>query len=305
MKIENLSIGIVCGGFSNEREISLRGAQSIHQTLIAKNINSRLIDIRDKNEMHDKKMYEGIDFALVMIHGKGGEDGEVQEFLSSLNIKFSGSDILGLKNSYDKVLTKQIWCENKINTPQYVSDIFDWSDLPDFLKKASKLVIKPSKEGSSLGVSIIKNNSENFSKAIKHAKKYEGTPIIEEFIPGRELTISVLGDLICDPIEIEAQEEFYNFEAKYNRTDTSYSFPVFAEDKLAKLKKLSKNAFDLLGCDKWGRVDLIEYEDKFFFIEVNTVPGMTETSLVPKSAEKEGLSFYELIKKIIMDSIDN
>ena len=157
MKIENLSIGIVCGGFSNEREISLRGAQSIHQTLIAKNINSRLIDIRDKNEMHDKKMYEGIDFALVMIHGKGGEDGEVQEFLSSLNIKFSGSDISGLKNSYDKVLTKQIWRENKINTPQYVSNIFDWSDLPDFLKKASKLVIKPSKEGSSLGVSIISN----------------------------------------------------------------------------------------------------------------------------------------------------
>ena len=279
MKIENLSIGVVCGGFSNEREISLRGAQSIHHTLIAKNINSRLIDIRDKNEMHDKKMYEGIDFALVMIHGKGGEDGEVQEFLSSLNIKFSGSDISGLKNSYDKVLTKQIWRENKINTPQYVSNIFDWSDLPDFLKKASKLVIKPSMEGSSLGVSIIKNNSKNFLKAIEHAKKYEGTPIIEEFIPGRELTISVLGNLICDPIEIEAQEEFYNFEAKYNRTDTSYSFPIFAVDKLAKLKKLSKNAFDLLG--------------------------MTETSLVPKSAEKEGLNFFELIKKIIIDSIDN
>ena len=305
MKIENLSIGIVCGGYSNEREISLRGAQSIHQTLIAKNINSRLIDVKDKNKMHDKKMYEGIDFALVMIHGKGGEDGEVQEFLSSLNIKFSGSDILGLKNSYDKVLTKQIWSNNKINTPRYVSDIFDWSNLPDFLKKASKLVIKPSREGSSLGVSIIKNNSKNFLKAIKHAKKYEGSPIIEEFIPGRELTIAVLGDLICDPIEIEAQEDFYNFEAKYNRTDTSYSFPEFAEDKLAKLKKLSKNAFDLLGCDKWGRVDLIEYEGKFFFIEVNTVPGMTETSLVPKSAEKEGLSFYKLIKKIIMDSIDN
>ena len=113
MKIENLSIGIVCGGFSNEREISLRGAQSIHQTLIAKNINSRLIDIRDKNEMHDKKMYDGIDFALVMIHGKGGEDGAVQEFLSSLNIKFSGSDISGLKNSYDKVLTNKFGVKTK------------------------------------------------------------------------------------------------------------------------------------------------------------------------------------------------
>ena len=234
MKIENISIGIVCGGFSNEREISLRGAKSIHQALISKNINSRLIDIKDKNEMHDEKVYQGIDFALVMIHGKGGEDGEVQEFLTSLNIKFSGSDIVGLKNSYDKVLTKQIWSDNKINTPQYVSEICDWSDLPDFLKKTSKLVIKPSKEGSSLGVSIIKNDHENFSKAIKHAKKYEGTPIIEEFISGRELTISVLGDLICDPIEIEAQEEFYNFEAKYNRIDTSYIFPVFTEDKLAK-----------------------------------------------------------------------
>ena len=114
-----------------------------------------------------------------------------------------------------------------------MSDIFDWSDLPDFLKKTSKLVIKPSKEGSSLGVSIIKNNSENYSKAIKHAKKYEVTPIIEEFIPGRELTISVLGNLICDPIEIKAQEEFYNFEAKYIRTDTSYSFHIFSEEKLA------------------------------------------------------------------------
>ena len=117
-------------------------------------------------------------------------------------------------------------------------------------------------------------------------------------------------ETICAIREIEItftflDEDFYNFEAKYNRTDTSYSFPVFAEDKLAKLKKLSKNAFDLLGCEKWGRVDLIEHEDKFYFIEVNTVPGMTETSLVPKSAEKEGLSFYELIKKIIMDSIDN
>ena len=143
MKLENLSIGIVCGGFSNEREISLRGAQSIHQTLIAKNINSRLIDIRDKNEMHDKKMYDGIDFALVMIHGKGGEDGEVQGFLSSLNIKFSGSDILGLKNSYDKVQTKQIWSDNKINTPQYVSEIYNWSDLPDFLKKTPKNIFHP------------------------------------------------------------------------------------------------------------------------------------------------------------------
>ncbi len=305
MNIENLSIGIVCGGFSNEREISLRGARSIHKALISKNINSRLIDIKDKKEMHDKKIYEGIDFALVMIHGKGGEDGQVQEFLSTLNIKFSGSDISGLKNSYDKILTKRIWSDNKINIPQHVSGIFEWSDLPDFFKKTSKLVIKPSKEGSSLGVSIIKNDSENFSNAIKQAKKYEGVPIVEEFIPGRELTISVLGGLICDPIEIKAQEEFYNFEAKYNRTDTSYSFPIFAEDKLAELKKLSKNAFDILGCDKWGRVDLIECEDKFFFIEVNTVPGMTETSLVPKSAEKEGLSFYELIKKIIMYSIDN
>ena len=107
-----------------------------------------------------------------------------------------------------------------------------------------------------------------------------------------------------DPKKL-AQEEFYNFEAKYNRTDTSYNFPFFEEDKLDKLKKLSKNAFDLLGCDKWGRVDLIEYEEKFYFIEVNTVPGMTETSLVPKSAEKEGLNFFELIKKIIIDSIDN
>ena len=231
MKIENLSIGIVCGGFSNEREISLRGAQSIHQTLIAKNINSKLIDIRDKKEKHDKKMYDGIDFALVMIHGKGGEDGEVQEFLSSLNIKFSGSDISGLKNSYDKVLTKQIWRENKINTPQYVSDIFDWSDLPDFLKKTSKLVIKPSKEGSSLGVSIIKNNSKKLQiqldlNTLDEHRVSEISEIVNKHKGEKTLTIQVFHEkekvnlpLVSRKYKIDVSKDLLN---KLDSVDLPY-----------------------------------------------------------------------------------
>ena len=305
MNINTLKIGVLCGGFSNEREISLRGAKAINEELISKNIDSKLIDIKNQRDMLEAKTYSNLDFAFVMIHGKGGEDGSIQKILSELNIPFSGSGISGLKNSFDKVITKEIWLKNKINTPKYTSEISSWADLPNSLKEVPKLVVKPSKEGSSLGVSIIENNSKNLTKAINFASEYEGVPIIEEFISGRELTVSILGNLICDPIEIIAKEEFYNFEAKYNRGDTLYSFPEFKKNKLKDLKNLAKNAFTLLDCEKWGRVDLIEKEDSFYFIEANTVPGMTETSLVPKAAKREGLSFFDLIEKIILDSIDN
>lgn len=305
MNINTLKIGVLCGGFSNEREISLRGAKAINEVLISNNIDSKLIDIKNQRDMFDTKTYSHLDFAFVMIHGKGGEDGSLQKILSELKIPFSGSGISGLKNSFDKVLTKEIWLKNKINTPKYATEISSWSDLPNSLKKVSKLVVKPSKEGSSLGVSIIENNPKNLIEAIKHSNEYEGIPIVEEFISGRELTVSILGNLICDPIEIITKEEFYNFEAKYNRTDNSYYFPKLNKNKLKDLKNLAKNAFSLLNCEKWGRVDLIEKENSFYFIEANTVPGMTETSLVPKAAKREGLNFFDLVKKIILDSIDN
>ena len=305
MNIESLSIGVICGGYSNEREISLKGAEAVNKALIVGGFNSKIIDIKTPKSLKNKETYKNIDFAFIMIHGKGGEDGEVQKVLKKLNILFSGSTDIGLQNSFDKVLAKELWIKKDIKTPKYITNVKSWNDLPNYFKKLSKLVIKPSKEGSSIGVSIVNNNLEAFEEAITHAKKFEGVPMIEEFISGRELTVSILGNLICDPIKITAKQEFYNYEAKYNSKDTSYEFINLEEQKLKNLKESCKKAFETLGCSKWGRVDLIDSEKEFFFIEVNTVPGMTETSLVPKSAKNEGLSFLKLILKIIKDSIEN
>ena len=356
--LKKLKIGVVAGGISNERDISLKSGKAVHESLSKNGFSSKLIDIESKKQLKSLDTYKGLDLVFIMIHGKGGEDGEIQLILQRAKIKYTGSNASSSRKAFDKVRSKESitkgYTDYGFEIPEYsrcfggesIPDLgvhFDWS-IPD------QLVVKPSKEGSSFGVSIIKEPSENYDslsgefrnhpelgnwyvkipyihpkmsvsgevahiggdvhpelrEAILKAGSYDGDIIIEEFIEGRELTVAIVGEKTFPAIEIIPSNKFYDFSAKYDGIGTKYIPANLPPTEAEHLSQACLEAFKSLGCSGWGRVDLIKskYNGDFYFLEVNTVPGMTETSLVPKAAKLAGLSFDDLLVEIIKASID-
>ena len=305
--LEKLKIGVVAGGISSEREISLKSGRAVHESLSKNGFSSKLIDINSQEKLKSLETYKGLDLVFIMIHGKGGEDGEIQSILEAAKIKYTGSDSTSSLNAFDKLESKEIFEKNGLEVPLRMM-------LQHSPPKNDAIVIKPLREGSSFGVSIIKRwwdykksrPSLETEEALKEAQKYGDGVLIEEFIEGKELTVAIVGESTYPAIEIISPNEFYDFSAKYDGIGTKYIPANLSSTETKKLSEICLKAFKSLGCSGWGRVDLIKSKNDgiLYILEVNTVPGMTETSLVPKAARLAELSFNDLLVEIIKTSID-
>ena len=304
----NKKVAVLMGGWSAEREISLRSGNAVLKSLKEMQINAKAIDLVSPEA--SKLQLEDFDIAFIALHGRGGEDGFIQELLTDKEILFTGSKTEACKLAMNKVETKKVWREFSLPTPDFVeitkagkSDMkitpfLSGSDDITALDKS--FVVKPANEGSSYGISIVKPGEGSLEEAIIEAVKYDETVLAEAFVDGIEITVTILGDRVLPPVAIEAKGAFYDYEAKYLSNETKYSLAKLDPDNLITLKNFCWHAFKSLGCEGWGRVDLIkDNNNNFQLIEINTVPGLTETSLVPKSAALEGISFNELILEIL------
>ena len=301
-----MKICIVFGGTSSERNISLLSGKAISESL-SKNYNISTYDFGGK---YTKllKYIKNFDLIFNALHGGEGEDGTIQEFFEQNNIKFTGSPSAASKIAMNKHLTKKICLENNIPTPDwiYLENAIDTSKINKFNNKS--IVIKPSDEGSSIGLSIINSFhiNDNFKMnelnlAIKKCSKVSNNIIIEEYIDGREITVGILGNSFLPILEIVPDNFFYDYECKYSKGKSRYIVPAIIDTHIIeKLQNYSMKIFNLLNCKNYARVDFrLSNENEIYFLEINTLPGFTETSLFPEAAKSIGLSHFDLLEKII------
>ncbi len=301
-------VAVLFGGSSAERDISLRSGEAVLQGLLRMNIDALGFDPQEKplSELVELK----VDRVWNALHGRGGEDGRIQAALEFMGIPYTGSGVLGSAIAMDKWRSKMIWkamglpvaAHVLVDNKQELSD----ANLRKIVARLGPVIfVKPSHEGSSVGMSKA-TSLETLKQAIELARKYDDEVLVESFIEGKEYTVSVLNEQALPSISMVTPREFYDYEAKYNSKETQYFCPSglsTAEEKL--LAEIAVKAFNALGCAGWGRVDFIrdKYDGSFKLLEANTVPGMTESSLVPKAAKQAGISFDELVVEILKTSL--
>ncbi|AYN24832.1 D-alanine--D-alanine ligase [Buchnera aphidicola] len=298
-------IAVLLGGNSSERNISIKSGYAILKSLLRSGFNAHAVDTRDFPIMQLKK--QGFDSAYIALHGKGGEDGSIQGILEYLNIPYTGSGIMSSAISLDKWRTKLLWKSYSLPVLPDVylkkEDILKYT-YPYILKKILKLqfpvVVKPNNAGSSIGVTIVHCHNLLID-SINIAFNYSNDIIIEKFLEGREYTVSILNRKILPPIKILTKNSFYNYSAKYTESSTKYLCPSgLNHQKEKELKKIVKIAWNTLGCKGCGRIDtILDKKNNFWLLEINTIPGMTHRSLVPIAAKTIGISFDELVLKIL------
>ena len=302
-------IFILAGGYSKEREISLKTAKSVHKELI-KNSNYN-IKIQEPNGEFIKYLRNfKPDLVLNLLHGRYGEDGYVQSILEIEKVNYTHSGVLSSSLAMDKDLSKKIFIKNKILTPKYIK--FSFRKIlkqKSFLKLINSkfgfpVVVKPINEGSSVNVFIC--SRKNIFSNIKKLREY-GEILIEKYIPGREIQVAILSEKILGAIELKPKRKFYDFQAKYNpKAETQHIIPVdITKKQLTKVSNIALKAHKLLRCRGVSRSDFRFYNNKFYLLETNTQPGMTSLSLVPEIARYKDITFKNLIKKIMEDASIN
>tara|TARA_A200000113_G_scaffold225833_1_gene248221 strand:+ start:1426 stop:2304 length:879 start_codon:yes stop_codon:yes gene_type:complete len=285
---------IVYGGESNESDISKKTAQSIFENIDRSQFLPHLINYSSIN--FDE--YDQDCFFFIAIHGKGGEDGEIQEILESRKFVFSGSGSAATKKCWNKIISKRLMEENQIPTPKFIVCSNEIDLQNEFILSEKKFFIKPATNGSSFGVTKVEDKA-NINKAISEALSYSEEVIIEKAFSGPEYTVSVLGSDILPPLEIIPYgNEFYNFSAKYSSNETK-KIMVTDPQIRGELSEIAYKAFHAHGCSSWARIDIVSEDDNFSVLEINTVPGFTEKSLFPFSAKLAGIDYKELITRII------
>ena len=292
---------VLMGGWSNEREISLVSGSFVYDSLIKSGVNTVRLDLK-KNNLNEIEQINP-DRVFIILHGKGGEDGEIQKYLDSLNIPYTGSNSESSKLCMNKRTTKEILLSNDILTPNYeniskmrLSSIKEKFQYP--------FIVKPSAEGSSIGVYIVENDSD-LEKAISANENISSDFIAEDYVKGVEYTVGILGDSALPVIKLLPPGKFYDFNAKYESDNMRYICPSQLDDSMEdKLKKISLNCFKACGCRGWGRIDIIiDEKGNPWVIELNTVPGMTSHSLVPLAAKQRDIDFENLVLKILDSSL--
>ncbi|WP_218697546.1 D-alanine--D-alanine ligase [Acinetobacter harbinensis] len=295
-------VAVLLGGKSAEREVSLDSGQAVLDALLRSGVNAEAFDPQDRS-VTELVHY---DRAFIVLHGRGGEDGQIQGVLEWLNIPYTGTGVQGSAIGMDKVKTKQVWQGSELPTAPYriVSQATDLSEVIAAL--GLPLIIKPVHEGSSVGMSKVER-AEDLEGAILKAIQHDAVVMAEKWITGREFTISFLNGQPLPVIRLQppADVAFYDYETKYNRNDVQYGIPcglTDAEEK--KLQDLCLRAFQAVGASGWGRIDAMQDEQgNFWLLEVNTVPGMTSHSLVPKAAQAVGYSFDALCVAILQQTL--
>jgi D-alanine-D-alanine ligase len=297
-------IGVLMGGTSPEREISKKTGAAILTALQKKGYTAISIDA--DSSLINSLQKEAIEIAFIALHGSPGEDGTIQSLLKILNIPYTGSDILSSAISMNKAVSKKIFIYHRLPTPEFQSFIRNEAEsgcLQDRITISLPLVIKPSNGGSTIGISIAREKDQ-IESCIKNAFQHSREIIIEEFIRGREITVGILNGLPLPIVEIRPKNGFYDYESKYTSEETGYIVaPDLGDKKTALIQDMAVNAFNSLGCRGAARVDfIISANGSPFILEINTIPGMTETSLLPMAAEKAGINFENLVEKIMFEA---
>jgi len=295
-------VAVVMGGTSAEREVSLNSGKAVLKALQQKDVNAFAFDTAQcpLNELNDLK----VDRVFNALHGRGGEDGQLQGALELLNIPYTGSGVLGSALGMDKLRSKLCWQGANMATPAW--RVLSKSD--DMESCASELgfplIIKPALEGSSIGMAKVTNLDE-LTKAWQQASQYNCDVIAEQWITGAEFTVAILAGEALPAIRLETPHDFYDYEAKYHSETTQYFCPCGLDQaKENQLKQLAIDAFEILGGRGWGRVDfMLDEQQTAYLLEINTVPGMTDHSLVPMAAKQAGIDFNALVWNILETSI--
>jgi len=295
-------IGILTGGVSAEREISLKSSDAVEKACRELGYAVELIII-DGNIQKIIPELMRVDFVFIALHGGYGENGVIQGLLESLNIPYNGSGVLASSLGMEKSLTKQLAKSHNIKTPDW--NVLEYLDeSKDHRPNKFPVVVKPSADGSTVGLSIVRSQSE-MEDAMKLADQYDGKILIEDYIEGRELTVTIIGQQVYPIVEIIPKHNIYDYECKYEKGMSEYICPVaISEELTSKIQNSALYIFNILQCNGYARADFILDKNNFpWFLEINTLPGMTTTSLVPKSAMAAGISFNDLIKMIINKSV--
>lgn len=290
-------IAVLMGGKSAEREISLLSGNAVLNGLLKKGVNAFAIDAGD--QLVEQLQSQQIDKVFNMLHGRGGEDGTLQGLLEVMNIPYTGSGVLASALSMDKIKTKMLWSTVGLPTPRssVLSSDSDWNAL---VSELGELVVKPSHEGSSIGMSMVKTAAD-LKAAYDKACVFDTEVMAEQRIIGAEFTVPVIHGRVFPAIEMRTHHEFYDYDAKYLANDTQYFCPApLSAEKTAELQDICLRAFNTVGARDWGRIDVMQDSSgQFWLLELNTVPGMTDHSLVPMSAAALGMSFDELVVHIL------
>ena len=295
---KDLKICILGGGWSNERDISLRSSNDVYNCLKKNNHDvvyyDMSLDSISQLETFLKK--NSVELVFNLIHGEGGEDGTVQRYLDSIGITYCGSNSISSKVSFNKYQTKCVWTNNGISTPKY--EIYT-SQSYDKCKKlyGPSFFIKDTCSGSSNNIYLIANNEDYIEFINKHDANREY--MIEEKITAEEYTAAIIHKNILPIIKIIPSNIFYDYDAKYKSDLTKFTFPIINQEIRAALEETIIKAYDVIGCSHWGRLDFFIKEKEIILLEINTIPGMTDHSLVPKAAKENGISYYELIIRIL------
>ena len=297
-------IGVLMGGPSTEREVSLKSGKAVCDALKALSLEVVGIDITTDSQEENIRLIKShhLDCAFIALHGRFGEDGQIQEILDRLKIPYTGSGALASKLAMDKIASLHIFEINGLRVPGY--EVIEISSYSPGWKAHHKLgfplVIKPATHGSSIGLSII-DNANQLDKAVVLAFSFDSRVIIQEYIAGREITVGILDTLVLPVIEIIPKNRFFDYEAKYQAGMTDYIVPAKLDEGIAKkAQSAALSAHRALGCFGCSRVDMIlDKENVPFVLEINTIPGFTQTSLLPRAARVAGIDFAGLCLKLI------
>ena len=295
-------VAVLYGGKSAEREVSLKSGAAVIDALTTAGVDVVAIDVGD--DLLDRLQSEKIDRAFIILHGRGGEDGSMQGLLECLGIPYTGSGILASALAMDKLRTKQVWQSLGIPTPRHAVLASESDCLQASTELGFPLIVKPAHEGSSIGMAKV-NSAQELVAAWQDAAQYDSQVLVEQWIHGPEFTIAVLRGQVLPPIALGTPHVFYDYDAKYIANDTQYRIPCGLDSvKEQELIDLTARACDAIGIEGWGRLDVMQDEQgRFWLLEVNTAPGMTDHSLVPMAARAAGLDFQQLVLAILADSV--
>jgi D-alanine-D-alanine ligase len=297
-ELKRKRIAVLMGGISAEREVSLRTGQAALDALLAQGYQAYALDAGFSLAEHLRTT--NAEVAFIALHGRFGEDGTVQGLLEMMRIPYTGSGVLASSLSIDKVATKKMLIYHDVPTPQFQVFCRD-DEWRENLAGCDQfpLVVKPALEGSTIGISLV-NNRDELIIGLEEAFKFDRVALVEEYIAGDEITVSVVNGEVLPIIKIAPKGGFYDYHAKYTAGQTEYILPApFSDELTAKIQNHSMVAYDALGCEGAARVDFMVRGDEYYCLEVNTIPGMTATSLLPKAAAHVGIPFAELVEQIL------
>ena len=298
-------IGILMGGCSSEKDISLKSGKAIYAALLEIGCKVSAVVVESQQEKDVVKLFEKarMDLAFIALHGQFGEDGGVQAILEKMGIPYTGSGVAASKRAIDKITTQTLLREHNVPVADFV--IFTKKDKNPSAKgleriKKFPVVVKPAREGSSIGITIVQQKKD-LAKAMAAAFQYGPRILIENYVKGREMTVGILGEDALPIVEIKPKAKFFDFEAKYQSHTTQYLVPAELSENITQgIQMAALNAHKAIGCSDFSRVDfMLDEKNDFFVLEINTIPGFTATSLLPKAAAAAGYTFPALCLKII------